>query len=90
MCVIMLHMKIATIREVQHHLSKVLAWVEKGEEVQVTRRNKVVARLVPAGTAGAAAVSLPDFAGRARSIWGAQPKGGSLSRTILAEREERL
>jgi len=44
----MLDMKTASVREVQHHLSKVLAWVEKGEEVQITRRNKPVAKIVPA------------------------------------------
>ena len=38
----MLDMKTASIRDVQHRLSKVLAWVEKGEEVQITRRNKPV------------------------------------------------
>lgn len=90
MCVTMLDMKTATVREVQHHLSKVLAWVEKGEEVEVTRRNKTVARLVPSGPTNPAPVSLPDFAARARAIWGAQPKGSGLSKTILNERKERL
>ena len=82
-------MKTATIRDVQHHLGKVLSWVENGEEVQITRRSKPVARLVPSGPAGLPPVSLPDFAARAREIWGARPKGGSLSRAILAGREER-
>jgi antitoxin (DNA-binding transcriptional repressor) of toxin-antitoxin stability system len=90
MCVTMLNMKTATVRDVQHHFGKVLAWVEGGEEVQITRRSKLVARLVPSGPANPAPVSLPDFAARARAIWGAQPKGRSLSKTILAEREERL
>ena len=40
----MLDMKTASVRDVQHHLSKVLAWVEKGEEVQITRPNKPVAK----------------------------------------------
>jgi prevent-host-death family protein len=88
MCVTMFHMKTATVREVQHHLSKVLAWVEKGEEVQVTRRNKTVARIVPFSPPGSAPAELPDFAARARAIWGAQPKGNGLSKTILDEREE--
>ena len=90
MCVTMLHMKTATVRDVQHHFGKVLAWVEGGEEVQITRRSKLVARLVPSSPASTAPVSLPDFAARARAIWGAQPKGSGLSKAILAEREERL
>ena len=85
----MLHMRTASVRDVQHHFSKVLAWVENGEEVLVTRRNETVARLVPATPSSMASVPLPDFAGRARAIWGTRPKGGSLSRAILAEREER-
>ena len=90
MCVILLYMKTATVRDVQHHLGKVLAWVEKGEEVLVTRRSKTVARLVPSGPDRLPAVPLPDFAGRARAIWGAKPKGGGLSKAILDGREERL
>ncbi len=90
MCVILFNMKTATVRDVQHHLGKVLAWVEKGEEVQITRRNKPVARLVPSSAASLAPVAMPDFAARARAIWGAQPKGSSLSKAVLADREERL
>jgi len=90
MCVIMLDMKTATVRDVQHHFRKVLAWVEDGEEVLVTRRNKSVARLVPCTPTSPASVPLPDFAARARAIWGAHPDGGDLSAAILAEREERV
>ena len=90
MCVIMLNMKTATVRDVQHHLAKVLAWVERGEEVEITRRSKPVARLVPSIPVHPAPAEMPDFAARARAIWGAQPKGSGLSKTILTEREERL
>ena len=89
MCVIMFYMKTASIRDVQHHFRKVLAWVENGEEVLVTRRNKTVARLVPSIPATPAAVPLPDFAARARAIWGPRPKG-PLSTVILADRDDRL
>lgn len=83
-------MKTATVRDVQHHLAEVLAWVEQGEEVQITRRNKPVARLVPANPSGADAAPLPDFVARAQRIWGSRPKGASLSQTVLADRAERL
>lgn len=90
MCVTMLNMKTATVRDVQHHFGKVLAWVEGGEEVQITRRSKPVARLVPTSADALSPAPLPDFAARARAIWRAQPQGRSLSKTILAEREERV
>ena len=43
----MLTMKTATVREAQHHLSKLLDEVEKGHEFILTRRGKQVGRLVP-------------------------------------------
>jgi prevent-host-death family protein len=82
-------MRTATVRDVQHHLAEVLAWVEQGEEVQITRRSKPVARLIPEVSAASTPVALPDFAGRARRIWGVRPKGDSLSDTVLADRAER-
>lgn len=40
-------MKTATIREAQHHLSKLMDEVEKGHEIVLTRRGKQVGKLVP-------------------------------------------
>lgn len=42
-------MKTATVRELRNNYAKVLKWVSSGQEVQVTRRGKVVAKVVPAG-----------------------------------------
>ncbi|HEY8925900.1 MAG TPA: antitoxin Phd/YefM, type II toxin-antitoxin system domain protein [Polyangia bacterium] len=65
-------MKTATVRKVQHNLAEVLSWVERGEEVRVLRRNKVVAKLVPPSPGAPAS---PDFVKRAKMIWGPKPKG---------------
>lgn len=40
-------MKTATVREAQHHLTRLLDDVEKGHEFILTRRGKQVGRLVP-------------------------------------------
>jgi antitoxin (DNA-binding transcriptional repressor) of toxin-antitoxin stability system len=72
----MLDMRKATIRQVQHNLREVLAWVEQGEEVSVLRRNKVVAKLVPPRPQPGAS---PDFLARATAVWGANPRGLPLS-----------
>jgi prevent-host-death family protein len=40
-------MKTTTVRELRNNYSKVLKWVSKGEEVEVTRRGKAVAKVVP-------------------------------------------
>ncbi len=82
----MSNMKTATVREVQHNLKAVLAWVEGGETVNVMRRAKVVARLVPPEPE---AVSSPDFVARARGVWGERPKGASLSATVSEARGDR-
>jgi prevent-host-death family protein len=37
--------------EAKNKLGTLLDWVEKGEEVLITRRGKPIARLVPAGAA---------------------------------------
>jgi len=58
------NVKTASVREIQHHLSRVLEWVEGGEEVEVTRRKKVVARIVPAEDPEKKRPEWPDFEAR--------------------------
>jgi antitoxin (DNA-binding transcriptional repressor) of toxin-antitoxin stability system len=82
----MSNMKTASVREVQHHLSEVLSWVERGEEVLVFRRNKMVARLLPPHPSSAES---PDFVARARSVWGRKPRGKRLSEIAAAARGNR-
>lgn len=84
MCVTMSNMKTATVREVQHNLAEVLSWVERGEEVRVLRRRKVVARLLPPEPQK---VESPDFVARARTVWGKQPPGRPLSKIVSDARE---
>ena len=40
-------MKTATVRELRNEYKRVLGWAEAGEEVAISRRGKVIARLVP-------------------------------------------
>ncbi|MCH7227447.1 type II toxin-antitoxin system Phd/YefM family antitoxin [Haloferula sp. A504] len=40
-------MKTATVREAQHHFSKLLKELEHGEEIVITRRGVSVGKLVP-------------------------------------------
>jgi antitoxin (DNA-binding transcriptional repressor) of toxin-antitoxin stability system len=79
-------MKTAGVRELQHHLSKILSWVERGEEVQVLRRKKVVARLVAPEPVARQA---PNFVRRAQSIWGKKPRGKALSKVVSEARGDR-
>ena len=79
-------MKVATVRDVQHNLSEVLAWVAQGEEVQVIRRKRIVARLIPPEPQVATS---PNFVERAQSIWGEHPKGMHLSEIVSESRGKR-
>jgi antitoxin (DNA-binding transcriptional repressor) of toxin-antitoxin stability system len=47
-------MRIAGVRELRNHYSKLLRWIEAGEEIAISRRGRVIARLVPEklGTTG--------------------------------------
>lgn len=60
-------MKITTIRELKHDTTTVLRWVERGETVEVRRRNQPVAVLSPPKPRRR---STPDFAGRLKKIYG--------------------
>lgn len=87
MCVILTHMKTATVREVQHHLSQVLKWVGNGEEVQITRRRKPIAKLIAIQSQPSKAPRI-DFHARSKKLWG--NKTASLSEQIIKDREERI
>jgi len=56
----MYHMKTATVREIRNEFAKVLGWVEDGEQVEITKRRRVVARLVPV-KAKAKKIEWPDL-----------------------------
>jgi len=82
----MFNMKATTVRNVQHNLAEVLSWVERGEEVLVYRRKKLVARLLPPVPERA---ETPDFVARARGVWGDEPRGERLSEIASHARGDR-
>lgn len=77
-------MRTATIRQVRHEFGAVLAWVRDGEEVTVLNRTRPVARICPPVPPPTPAVRMPDFAARARGVFGRRV----LPNTVLREREE--
>jgi prevent-host-death family protein len=42
------HIPRATIRDLRNNFAEVSAWIEAGREVEITKRGRVVAKLVPA------------------------------------------
>jgi prevent-host-death family protein len=69
-----------SVRELQQHLRRVLARVERGEVVEVTRRRRPVARLAPIRPARPVS-DWPDLEARTRAVFGdrlVEPGGSSL------------
>jgi prevent-host-death family protein len=64
-------MKSTTVRELRNNYSKVLKWVSRGEEVEVTRRGKVVAKVIPPDSARPCEVDWTSSAALTRKPWSA-------------------
>lgn len=73
--------------EAQHNLSRVLREVEAGYEVGITRRKKLVARLLPPEEP--TKIQFPDFAKRALEIWGGKTQGTSTDDLLNETRGDR-
>jgi len=64
----MYHMKKASVRDLRYEFKKIERLLQQGEEIQITKRRRVIARLVPEGTE--APKEIPDFLARLRTIYG--------------------
>ncbi len=80
-------MKTASVREVRHDLNRVLSWVEEGEQVEITKRKRVVARLVPA-KAKPKKIEWPDFEARRKKTFPNGVKGQPISEIHYEARAE--
>ncbi|MGH9688265.1 MAG: type II toxin-antitoxin system Phd/YefM family antitoxin [Candidatus Acidiferrales bacterium] len=61
-------MKKASVRDLRYEFKKIERLLREGEEIQITKRRRVIARLVPEGARGAK--HIPDFLARLHSIYG--------------------
>lgn len=64
----MYHMKTASVRDLRYDFKKIEQLLHRGEEIQITKRRRVIARLVPESTQPPP--ELPDFRARVRAIYG--------------------
>jgi len=77
-----------SIRELQQNLRRLIARVERGETIEVTRRRRPVARLTPLRPPGRTG-GWPDLAARTRAVFGkrvVEPGGSDL---VVRERGDR-
>jgi antitoxin (DNA-binding transcriptional repressor) of toxin-antitoxin stability system len=61
-------MKRATVRDLRYAFKEVEASLAEGEEIEIVKRKKVIARMIPVTAPSAA--EKPDFMARMRAIHG--------------------
>jgi antitoxin (DNA-binding transcriptional repressor) of toxin-antitoxin stability system len=81
----MYHMKKASIRDLRYRFSLVEALLRDGEEIQITKRKRVIARLLPPEPPRK--VKMPDFMARMKKIFGKKRMKTSGAEQLAAERE---
>jgi antitoxin (DNA-binding transcriptional repressor) of toxin-antitoxin stability system len=64
----MYHMKKASVRDLRYKFPQIEAELRSGEEIQITKRKRVIARLLPVRPH--APKSAPDFGKLLRDIYG--------------------
>jgi len=78
-------MKAVDARNFQHHLGSYLDQVEAGETLEIRRRRKVIARLVPC-IAESPAEPWPDLAARLSSVYPAGTVATGASEILYKDR----
>lgn len=78
------HMKKASVRDLRYRFPEVEGLLREGEEIQVTKRKRVIARLVPAKPPRA--VKRPDFLARLKKLYRKGPLKITGAKRIAEER----
>jgi antitoxin (DNA-binding transcriptional repressor) of toxin-antitoxin stability system len=63
------HIKQASVRDLRYDFPRVERLLAAGEPVEITKRNKVIGRLLPP-EASHKLIQMPDFLGRMKTIYG--------------------
>ncbi|MGA2570500.1 MAG: hypothetical protein ABSF23_08280 [Terracidiphilus sp.] len=80
-------MKTVSVRDLRYDFKKVERLLSQGDEIQITKRRKVIARLTPERSQRP---PLPDYLGRLKEIYGDRVFEVSGAELISADREDRI
>jgi len=80
----MYHMKRASIRDLRYNFPKIRRLLRSGEDIEVTDRNKVIAKLVPVKEEP---FELPPFEERIRKIFGDKKMEVSTAELLAWDRD---
>jgi antitoxin (DNA-binding transcriptional repressor) of toxin-antitoxin stability system len=83
----MYHMAKASIRDLRYQFRKVEDLLKQGEEIQITKRKRVIARLIP--ERGKKKPVIPDFLARLKKIY-KKPLEITGAELIAKDREDRF
>ena len=81
----MYHMRKASVRDLRYRFREVENLLREGEEIQITKRKRVIARLVPSKRAIPS--RRPNFLARLRKIYGAKPLKVTGAELLSRERD---
>ncbi len=79
------HMRKATVRDLRYRFSEVEDLLREGEEIQITKRKRIIARLVPAKPGVPA--QRPDFLARLKKIYRGKPLKVTGAELVSRERD---
>ncbi len=63
-------MKTATIRDLRYDFSRVEAWLRNGDEIEITRHGKPIARILPPTPPARRKLVKPDIMAQLKETWG--------------------
>lgn len=63
-------MRTATVRDLRTKFPVLARWIAEGEQIEITRRGRVIARLTPPGPPAGENPKKPDIMKRLREIYG--------------------
>jgi antitoxin (DNA-binding transcriptional repressor) of toxin-antitoxin stability system len=78
------HMRKASVRDLRYRFSEVERLLQEGENIEITKRKRVIAHLMP--LASHAPDHRPDFMARLRAIYGAKMLKVSGAELLARER----
>ena len=63
-------MKTATIRDLRYDFPRVEAWIRNGNEIEITKHGRPIARITPLTRPAAKKLVKPDIMARLKATWG--------------------
>jgi len=78
----------ASVSDLRYRFRKLEELLRQGKEIQITKRNRVIARLVP--ERAEKTIEIPDFIARLKKIYGKRMLRVSGAELIARDREDRF